>query len=251
MSKVGNLLKADTPYYTLTLPLSNVKVKYRPFRVKEEKVLLLAMEDGSEGSILIGIKNLLNQCTELEGDEGTFDAGDLPMVDMEYLFINLRAKSIGEICEPTVHCPFTDQKTTVKVDLTKIKPPKTTKIKDNRIKLSESVGVTLKNPSLNSLIESNIINYSSANPQEIICLVGSCIEDIWTEEEVYSRDNLTKEDLDEFVESMSIKNFDEISDYFESIPSLEHTLRYTIVNKETQEKENHQITLRGLNDFFV
>ena len=91
MKTVGNLLRADTPYYTLTLPLSNKEIKYRPFRVKEEKILLMALEDGNDSSILLGIKNLLNSCVEEESTD--FDAGTLPVVDMEYLFINIRAKS--------------------------------------------------------------------------------------------------------------------------------------------------------------
>ena len=244
-----SLPQINTPVHELTIPSTGKKIKYRPFVVKEEKILLLALEEGNDSSILIGIKNLLNQCTTI--DDGEFDSGDLPMVDMEYLFINLRAKSVSEICEPSILCPHTGERATAKVDLTKIKPPNTSKVKESRIKLSDKVGVTMKNPTLNALITNNIINYSAANPQEIIALVGSCIEEIWTEDEVFTSDSLTNEDLSEFVESMSVQNFDDISDYFESIPTLTHPVRYSVLNKETQEKENHQITLRGLNDFFV
>jgi len=250
MSKVGNLLKADTPYYTITLPMSGLTVKYRPFRVKEEKILLLSLEDGSDNAVLIGVKNLLNECVAVDGEE-TFDAGTLPVVDMEYLFVNLRAKSISEVCSPSILCPHTGEKTNAKVDLTKIKPPKTDKVKESKIKLSDSVGITMKAPTINTLIENDIINYSSAKPEEIISLVSSCIDEIWTEDEVFDSTNLTKEDLNEFVESMSVKNFDDVGDYFESIPTLQHVVKYSVINPETKEKENHQITLRGLNDFFV
>jgi hypothetical protein len=247
MSKVGNLLKAETPYYKVTLPLSDQEVQYRPFRVKEEKILLMSLEDGSDSAILIGIKNLLNACVDTEG----FDAGKLPVLDMEYLFINIRAKSIGEVCTPTINCPYTGEVVNTKVDLTKIKRPKTTGIKDSKIKLSEGVGVTMQIPTLNILIENDLSNYSSASPDEIISLISSCIDEIWTKDEVYNREDLTKEDMNEFIESMSIANFDELGDYFESIPVLEHTVKYTVVNKDTEEKENHQLTLKGLNDFFV
>lgn len=249
MKTVGNLLRADTPYYTLTLPLSNKEIKYRPFRVKEEKILLMALEDGNDSSILLGIKNLLNSCVEEESTD--FDAGTLPVVDMEYLFINIRAKSVGEICTPTITCPYTDEKTTVKIDLTKIKKPKTNSLKDARIQLSDNVGVTMKLPTLNALIENDIMNYSSANPEEIISLIGSCIQDIWTDKEVYNSSELTKEDLGEFIESMTVANFDTVGDYFESIPALTHVVKYSVLNKDTKEKENHQLTLSGINDFFV
>tara|TARA_Y100001963_G_scaffold159362_1_gene262743 strand:- start:1599 stop:2342 length:744 start_codon:yes stop_codon:yes gene_type:complete len=247
MSKVGNLLKADTPYYKVSLPLSGKDIQYRPFRVKEEKILLMSLEDGSDGAILLGIKNLLNAVVESDD----FDAGTLPILDMEFLFINVRAKSIGEVCTPTINCPHTGETVACKVDLTKVKKPKTDKIKDPKIKLSDSVGVTMKIPTLNSLIENDITNYQSANPDEIISLIGSCIDEIWTENEVFDSDNLVKDDLNEFIESMSIENFDAIGDYFESIPVLSHTVKYSVLNPETQEKENHQITLNGLNDFFV
>ena len=187
----------------------------------------------------------------MEDTEDEFDAGQLPVVDMEYLFINIRAKSVGEICTPTITCPHTGETTTVKVDLTKIKKPKTTSMKDARIQLSNNVGVTMKLPTLNSLIENDIMNYSSANPEEIISLIGSCIDNIWTEEEIYETSELTKEDLGEFIESMTVSNFDAVGDFFESIPTLTHTVKYSVLNKKTNEKENHQLTLSGINDFFV
>ena len=241
-SKISTLLTADTPTYNLTLPLSKKEVTFRPFRVKEEKILLLAMESDDPIEMYHALKNLIDSCS---GE----DSGSLPIVDIEYLFINIRARSIGEIVEPVVNCPITNKKIPLKVDLTKVKPPSTKNILDNNIKISENVGVTLRYPTLNSLIKNKVTDAELLGADSIIQMVASCIEEIYTKTESFKCEDIIPEEIVEFVESMSSEHFEQVSRFFESIPSLEHKVKY-YTPKEDGGKEQQTVTLSGLSDFF-
>ena len=137
MSKLKEFIKSEIPEYQLHLPLSNKNISYRPFRVKEEKILLLALEEGTQQAMLIAVKNIVNSCC------GISDGGSLPMTDLEYLFINIRSKSVVEVCEPQIRCPYTGKKSKAKVNISYIPPPDVTNVKDSRIKLTDKLGVTL------------------------------------------------------------------------------------------------------------
>jgi hypothetical protein len=208
-SKISTLLTADTPTYNLTLPLSKKEVTFRPFRVKEEKILLLAMESDDPIEMYHALKNLIDSCS---GE----DSGSLPIVDIEYLFINIRARSIGEIVEPVVNCPITNKKIPLKV---------------------------------NSLIKNKIVDTDVLGANNIIQMVASCIEEIYTKTESFNCDEVIPEEVVEFVESMSAEHFEEVSKFFESIPSLEHKVKY-YTPKEGGGKEQQTVTLSGLSDFF-
>lgn len=241
-SKLSTLLTADTPTYTLNLPLSGKEVTFRPFRVKEEKILLLAMESDDPIEMYLALKNLMDSCAGI-------DSGSLPLVDIEYLFINIRARSVGEIVEPVVNCPYTNEKIPLKVDLTKVKPPSTKNILDNKIQISDNVGVTLRYPTLNTLIRNKVTDDDMISAENIIKMVAGCIEEIYTKEESFHCDDVIPEEIVEFVESMSASNFEKISQFFESVPSLEHKIKYYIP-KEGGGKEQKTVTLSGLSDFF-
>ena len=244
MKTISQLLKSEAPTYELKLPLSNKTVKYTPFRVKEEKILLMALEDGTESAMLNAIKNLVDACTETD-----LIIGDIPIFELEYLFINIRAKSVGEIAEPTINCPYTGTVTTGKIDLTKVKPPNTKNIIDNKIKIRNSVGVSMKPPSINSLLENKIKDLENTTPEETINLVCSCIDEIWTEDEVFKVNELPKEEIVNFVESMSPTEFEKLTNYFQSIPALTHTIKYSVLNEENK-REEYELVLNGMNDFF-
>ena len=244
MKTISQLLKSEAPTYELKLPLSNKTVKYTPFRVKEEKILLMALEDGTESAMLNAIKNLVDACTETD-----LIIGDIPIFELEYLFINIRAKSVGEIAEPTINCQHTGKITTGKINLTEVKPPTTKTIIDNKIKIRNSVGVSMKPPSINSLLENKIKDLENTTPEETINLVCSCIDEIWTEDEVFKVNELPKEEIVNFVESMSPTEFEKLTNYFQSIPALTHTIKYSVLNEENK-REEYELVLNGMNDFF-
>tara|TARA_R110001583_G_scaffold4487_1_gene25915 strand:- start:225 stop:962 length:738 start_codon:yes stop_codon:yes gene_type:complete len=244
MKTISQLLKSEAPTYELKLPLSNKTVKYTPFRVKEEKILLMALEDGTESAMLNAIKNLVDACTETD-----LIIGDIPIFELEYLFINIRAKSVGEIAEPTINCQHTGKITTGKINLTEVKPPNTKTIIDNKIKIRNSVGVSMKPPSINSLLENKIKDLENTTPEETINLVCSCIDEIWTEDEVFKVNELPKEEIVNFVESMSPTEFEKLTNYFQSIPALTHTIKYSVLNEENK-REEYELVLNGMNDFF-
>ena len=245
MKTISQLLKSEAPTYELKLPLSNKTVKYTPFRVKEEKILLMALEDGTESAMLNAIKNLVDACTETD-----LIIGDIPIFELEYLFINIRAKSVGEIAEPTINCQHTGKITTGKINLTEVKPPNTKTIIDNKIKIRNSVGVSMKPPSINSLLENKIKDLENTTPEETINLVCSCIDEIWTEEEVFKVNELPKEEIVSFVENLAPKEFEKLSKYFQSIPRLTHAVKYSVLNKENNKREDYELVLNGMNDFF-
>ena len=240
--KLSGLLKSETPTYSLTLPITQQKVTYRPFRVKEEKILLLALEDGSEESLLrAGINLLESVCDNIES------VGDLPICDFEYLFLNIRAKSVGEVCEPAINCPHTGKKSKAKVNLLEIKPPDTSKIKDRKLKLSDNVGITMKYPCINSLLNSDKVDTQT---DKLIQTIAQTIEEVWTPDASYKSDEHSLEDIVEFVEEMSTEDLTQIMEFCESVPSLTHTVKYFIIDEEKHTKEEYEITLRGLKDFF-
>jgi len=246
MKTISGLLKSQIPTYELHLPLSDKKISYRPFYVKEEKILLMALEDDKEHTMVTCIKNLLNSCVE-----DNIDVGELPIIDIEYLFINVRAKSVGEICKPQIECPHTGQVVNLNINLLDIKPPDRKTILDNKIKIKDSVGVTLSLPTLDLLIENDVENMNEGNADQIIKLMAGSIEEIWTDEEIYKTSDLPKEEVIEFIESMSPSEFNKLSEFFDSIPEITHTVKYSVLNKDTNKKEEHEFVLNGMIDFFA
>ena len=235
------LPKLTTPTYELEVPSSDEKISYRPFLVKEEKILLMAMESGENKDIVQAVKDIVTECTF-----GKLKLGNMPMFDVEYLFLNIRAKSVGEISKLNLLCPD-DKKTyaKVEVDLNKVQ----VQVGDdhtNKIELTDDMGIIMTYPTIDSFSESGIQTINASNMLDII---GSSILQIYEEkgEKVYEAKDQTKKELTEFIESMNTSQFQKIQLFFDSMPKLKHTVKV----KNPKTKKESEIVLQGLNDFFA
>ena len=235
------LPKIDAPTYELTLPSTDLKVKYRPFLVKEEKILLIAMETGKENEIYEATKQIVDSCTF-----NTLEVESLPMFDLEFIFLNIRARSVGEISKFKVICPD-DKKTyaDVEVDLTKVE----VQVDDehtNTIIVDEDrkLGVVLKYPTM-SILKSGT-NIENANMDTIFNMLTTCVDHIFEGEKIYPAKDSTTAEIQEFFEGLSQENFSKIKVFFDTMPKVRHEIEVT--NPVTNVKS--KVTLQGLNDFF-
>jgi hypothetical protein len=234
------LPKLITPTYELEVPSTDEKIKFRPFLVKEEKILMMAMESKSSADITQAVKDIVTACTF---DKVKID--DMPMFDVEYIFLQIRAKSVGEISKLKLLCP--DDKETyadVEIDLNEVK----VQVGDNhtnKIELGNGMGMIMKYPSVDSFADSGI---KDINPSNMLEVIGSCILQIFEKkgEKVYETKDQTKKEVEEFIESLNTKQFKDVQQFFETMPKLKHEI--TITNPKT--KVENKITLTGLNDFF-
>ena len=237
------LPKIATPTYELELPSTGKTIRFRPFLVKEEKVLLLALESEDTKQITNAIKAVIKNCISTKG----IKVESLPTFDIEYLFLNIRGKSVGEEIEVNLICPD-DEVTEVKakINIDDIKIQKNDE-HSNVIKIDENIMMEMKYPSLDEFIKNNF-DFSEKNQMDqSFDLIGSCIEKIYTNEEVWVTADCTKKEVTEFLESMNSSQFKDIETFFETMPKLKHTV--TIKNPKT-EKEN-EIVLEGLASFFA
>ena len=217
------LPKIDVPIYELTVPSTDEKIKYRPFLVKEEKLLLIAMESGENSDILRAVKDIVDSCTF-----NKMKIGNMPMFDVEYIFLQIRSKAVSEVSTLRVLC-LDDMKTyaKVEVDLNEIEV-RVTDAHTNKIELSDEMGVIMKYPTVDSFVENKIDDISPANMLDVIV---TCIDKIYDKkgEEVFDAKDSTKKELVDFVEQMNTTQFADVQKFFDTMPSL---------------------TLNGLNDFF-
>ena len=238
------LPKIVTPTYELVLPSSNRKIKFRPFLVKEEKILILAMESQDTKQIASAVKNVITHCILTKG----IKVDKLSTFDIEYLFLNIRGKSVGEDIEVMVTCPD-DGKTQVPT-LINIDSIKVQKSDDHEtdIKLDDTYTLRMKYPSLNEFIKSNFAGgVDDMNVDDTFDLIASCIEQVYSEEESWSSADCTKKELKDFLEQLDSKQFKMIEKFFETMPKLSHTV--TVINPNT--KKENKIVLEGLQNFFV
>ena len=234
------LPKLDIPIYELVVPSTDEKIKYRPFLIKEEKILLIAMESGANEDIIQAVKQIVSECTF-----NTLKLGDMPMFDVEYIFLQIRSKSVGEVSKLKVLCKD-DGKTyaNVEVDLTEIE----VQVNDdhtNKIELTDEMGVIMKYPTIDSFSTAGISDITAENMLDVIV---ACIDKIYDkkgEEVFYSKDSTEKELMD-FVEQMNTTQFQDVQAFFDSMPKLRHEI--TVKNPKT--KKESKVTLTGLNDFF-
>ena len=236
------LPKIATPTYSMVLPSLENEINYRPFLVKEEKLLVLALESEDTKQITTAIKAVLKSCVLTKG----IKVETLPTFDIEYLFLNIRGKSVGESIDVNIICPD-DEKTSVKVviDLDDIKVNKT-EGHSNQIKLDENLMMELKYPSLDEFIKNNF-DFNDQNAMEqSFKLIASCIDKIYNEEEVWVAADCTKKEITEFLESMNSSQFKKIEEFFTSMPKLSHTIK--VKNPET--KVESEVVLEGLASFF-
>ena len=237
------LPKISTPTYELELPSTGKPIKYRPFLVREEKLLVLAMESEDSKQITNAIKTVIKNCIETRG----IKVEALPTFDIEYLFLNSRGKSVGEEVELSIICPD-DGQTTVPVkilldDIVVVKNPE----HNNKIKLDDSLMMEMKYPSLDQFIKSNFDFNSDDVVNQSFDLISSCIDKIYNEEEVWDTRDVTKKELEEFLDQMNSSQFKQIEKFFETMPKLSHTLKVTNPNTDVES----EIVLEGLTSFFA
>ena len=237
------LPKVNTPTYELVLPSNNKKIRYRPFLVREEKILIMALESEDMKQITNSVIEILNACILTKGVK----VNTLSTFDIEYLFLNVRAKSVGESIEVNVTCPD-DNKTSVQVsvDLDTIKLKKNRK-HTNIIKLDDTLSLKMKYPSMDQFIESNFeSNEESSDIKTTLKMITSCIEMIYNDEESWNGSESSQKELEEFIEQLNSKQFKSIEDFFTTMPKLTHTLKV----KNPQTNVESSVVLEGLAAFF-
>ena len=232
-----------TPTYDLELPSSGKKIKYRPFLVKEEKLLVLALESESNKEISTAIKAVLKSCIQTRGVK----VEQLPSFDIEYLFLNIRGKSVGEEIEVNLICPD-DEETTVSV-MIDIDDIKVVKGEDHtpQIKLDKNLMMEMKYPSLDQFIKNNFDFAEGPGIDESFALIAACIDKIYNEEEVWTTSDCTKKEIVDFLEQMNSKQFKEVEKFFTTMPKLSHEVEIT--NPKTKVKST--VVIEGLSSFFA
>jgi len=235
------LPKLTTPTYELEVPSTDEKLKYRPFLVREEKILLIALESGKSEDIITAIKDIVTECTY-----GKIDLGKMPMFDVEYIFLNIRAKSVGEVSTLKLLCP--DDKETyvnVDIDLSEIMV-QVDEGHNPKIELTDEMGMIMTYPTIDSLSATGVTDITADNMLDVI---SACILQIYDKkgEEVFETKDQTKKEISEFVESLNTKQFADVQKFFDTMPKLKHTVE--LENPKTGVKS--EIVLQGLNDFFA
>ena len=237
------LPKIATPTYELELPSTGKSIEYRPFLVKEEKLLVLALESENTKEITTAIKNVIKSCIQTKGIK--VDA--LPTFDIEYLFLNIRGKSVGEEIEVKITCPD-DGKTQVPV---KIPIDEIQVIKNenhtNKVKLDDDLMMEMKYPSLSEFIKNNFdFNDGGKVVDQSFDLIATCIDKIYSQEEVWVGADCTKKEVRDFLDSMNSFQFKQIETFFETMPKLSHEVKFTNPNTKVE----NTVLLEGLSSFF-
>ncbi len=237
------LPKISTPTYELELPSTGETIQYRPFLVKEEKLLVIALESEDIKQITTAIKTVIKNCIITKN----IKVESLPTFDIEYLFLNIRGKSVGEELDVNIICPDDGEtQVPVKINLDDIKVQKNEQ-HSNRIKLDGSIMMQMKYPSLDQFIKSNF-DFSDKNAMDqSFDLIASCIDKIFTEEEVWTTSDVTKKEMNDFLESMNSSQFKDIEKFFETMPKLSHKIK---VKNPVTEVES-EVVLEGLVSFFT
>jgi hypothetical protein len=237
------LPKIATPSYTLEIPSLKKEIKYRPFLVKEEKILIIAMESEDSKQIAEAVKTVISNCILSKG----IKVEQLATFDIEYLFLNIRGKSVGEAVDVLITCPD-DEKTQVPVsiNLDDIE----INIDENHsrdINLDDNLTLRMKYPSMKEFVKTNFGNDFNISVDETFDLIISCIEQVYSEEESWSAVDCTKKELSEFIEQLTSTQFKQIEKFFETMPKLSHTIKVKNPNTEVES----EVLLEGLSSFFA
>ena len=234
------LPKVALPTYELDLPSNGKAIKYRPFVVKEEKLLLMAMETEEESAITSAVKDLLKNCVQ-----SRIKIDQLPTFDLEYLFLNIRAVSVGEEVDMTITCKD-DNKTEVKYTFSlfdvKIDKPEG---HDPKIELSDDMGIIFRYPTFPEFVKSSIIG-KQLDPEGYIDVIAGCVDQIFDDEEVYDSSTTSHKEFKEFIEGLTTVQFKKVQEFFETLRKLEH--KFNITNPETGVESEYVIN--GLQNFF-
>ena len=237
------LPKIATPTYELELPSTGETIKYRPFLVKEEKLLVIALESEDTKQITNAIKAVLKSCVLTKGVK----VEQLPTFDIEFLFLNIRGKSVGEDLEVNVTCPDDDEtQVPVTIYLDDIEVQKDDN-HSNKIKLDDTIMMELKYPSLDQFIKNNFDFNDTNQMDQSFQLIASCIDKIYSDEEVWATADCTKKEVNEFLEGMNSQQFKQIEKFFESMPKLQHNIKVTNPNTGVES----DVVLEGLASFFA
>ena len=236
------------PKYQLTIPSTNKEVNFRPFLVKEEKILLIAMESEDEIQMTNAINDIIDNCVY-----ENLDAKNMPMFDIEYIFLQLRSKSKGEEIDMTFECGKCKKPINTKVDISKVEITRT-EGHDPKIPLSDDVGVIMKYPSMST---QKFIDKESTDVENIFTTITTCIESIWDKETVYSAKDHTKEEMTTFLESLPDTSFSKIQKFFDTVPVLKEEIKIQCIAKTGKGKKanicgwKETKTLEGLASFFA
>jgi hypothetical protein len=237
------LPKIATPTYELELPSTGETIQYRPFLVKEEKVLVIALESEDTKQITTAIKTVIKNCIKTKG----IKVDTLPTFDIEYLFLNIRGKSVGEEIEVNIICPDDGEtEVPVTIDIDSIQIQKNDE-HTNKIQLDDNIMMVMKYPSLDQFIKNNFDFNDKNVMDQSFDLIASCIESICTEEDVWATADCTKKEVNEFLESMNSSQFKGVEKFFETMPKLAHTI--SVTNPNTKVKSD--VVLEGLASFFA
>lgn len=237
------LPKIATPIYELEIPSLKKKIRYRPFLVKEEKILIIAMESEDSKQIANAVKNVISNCILSKG----IKVESLSTFDIEYLFLNIRGKSVGEEVDVLITCPD-DGKTQVPISINLDEIKVETDPKHSRdIKLDDSLTLRMRYPSMAEFIKNNFDIADSVSVDDTFDLIASCVDQVYSEEESWSASDCTKKELTEFIEQLSSKQFKEVEKFFQTMPKLSHLIK--IKNPNTGVES--EVVLEGLSAFFA
>ena len=235
------LPKLGYPTYELELPSNGKTVKYRPFLVKEEKVLLMALEGKNEDHIISAVKDLIKNCVI-----SRIKVDTLPSFDLEYLFLKIRAASIGEVINLTVTC-LDDNKTTVEatinIDEVNVKKEKG---HSTKVMFDKTTGIVMKYPSMKQFVDREFLQ-KDMKTEEVYDFIADSIDQIFDEDEVYDSTTTTKKEFRTFVDSLTTKQFEKIQKFYETSPKLSH--KFTVINPNTG--KDSEYTIEGLQSFFA
>ena len=237
------LPKIATPTYELELPSTEQTIQYRPFLVKEEKVLVIALESEDTKQITTAIKSVIKNCILTKG----IKVETLPTFDIEYLFLNIRGKSVGEEIEVNLICPDDEEtQVSVNINLDDIKVQKNEE-HTNQIKIDKSIMMEMRYPSLEQFIKNNFDFDDKSVMDQSFDLIASCIDKIYTEDDIWIAEDCTKKEITDFLESMNSSQFKDIEKFFETMPKLSHKVKIKNPNTKVQS----EIVLEGLSSFFA
>ena len=233
------LPKIATPTYELELPSTGQEIKYRPFLVKEEKVLVIALESEDTKQITNAIKTVIKNCILTKG----IKVESLPTFDIEYLFLNIRGKSVGETVDVNIIAPDDGEtEISVNIDLDEIKVQKNDK-HTKEIKIDDNITLIMKYPSLDQFINNNF-NFKDEE-QDVFKMVASCVDLVYDDETAY--DDFTEKEMVKFLEQFNSAQFREIENFFDTMPKLSHTINVTNPNTGVE----NEVVLEGLSSFFA
>lgn len=237
------LPKIATPTYELELPSSGQTIQFRPFLVKEEKVLVLALESEDTKQITTAIKAVIKSCVQTKG----IKVETLPTFDIEFLFLNIRGKSVGENIEVNIICPDDETtEVTVNIDLDEIRVQKNDE-HTRQIKIDDTLMMEMKYPSLDQFIKNNFDFENKNAMDQSFDLIASCVDKIYSEDDVWAADDCTKKELKDFLEQMNSSQFKSIETFFETMPKLSHKIKVTNPNTKVES----EVVLEGLASFFA